>query len=217
MCSRLSFITTSEKIQKELNIQVEGLLRTSYNISPTQHCYIIKNSIPDQLDYVTWGIIPHWSLTGKNEGKLIHARAENIITSTSFRIPIRQRRCLVVVDSFYDMTESNDPKNCKARRFFSPNGELITIAGVWDTWLKDNYELKSFSIITNKEDLSLTTRLPLIIQDSEKRRKWLSDIPIDEIVDLLQSTEIIPLDFHYVSYNELVENTNSFQLHLRID
>ncbi len=216
MCTKLSFITSSEQVYIELNIQPDGLLRTNFNIAPTQHTYIIRNTNPEQLDFVTWGIIPYWSISGKNEGKLTHARAENISTSTSFRIPIRQKRCLILVDSFYDLLENQSKKSKEAYRFFSPKNELLTIAGIWDVWLKDNYELKSFSIITCKENDDWQNRMPVIIANEEDRKNWLSEIPISEVLEYLKPPSKDNLDFYKISTQAHHANNTTLEMHVKI-
>ncbi len=217
MCSRLSFVTTSEKIWKDIGIQSEGLLRTSYNIAPTHHTYIIKNTTPDRLDYVTWGIIPQTAQIIKNEGKLALARAETLLTSTSFRIPARQKRCIVVVDSFYDLQEHFGPSQSTAKRYFSKNGKLLTLAGVWDSCNIDGYNHLSFSIITQQSEYFPNTRLPLILNESEQRKQWLSNLQINEIEDMLLTDQSSMLDSYNVNAAELLAFNDSFQMHLRID
>jgi len=96
MCSRFSFVATQEEIESKFDITLQNPLRTSYNIGPTQHAYIITNDNQNRLQYVTWGLIPSWSETGRNTGRLINARKENIGGQTSFRIPIRKKRCFLL-------------------------------------------------------------------------------------------------------------------------
>jgi len=111
MCGRFSFSTSKEKIQQQFgDIEVGTNLRMNFNVAPTQHTYIVTNDSPNRLQYVTWGLIPHWSNDGKNTGKLINARAEGIATKPSFRLPIRKRRCWVLADSFYEWRKGADAK-----------------------------------------------------------------------------------------------------------
>lgn len=216
MCVGISFITVSEKIEKDLGIISDGVLRTSYNILPTQHSYVIRNHNHDQLDYITWGMVPYFSNNGQNDGKLAHARAENIFTSTSFRIPIRQRRCLVVVDSFYDwVIEADGSKS--AYRFFHPNNELLCLAGVWDFWLKDNYKIMSFSIITSKYDKFTNMRMPIPLIDKTTRSKWLSDISLTEIDTILHGASVEALSKHKISASSLEEKANGLEMHVKQD
>lgn len=53
----------------------------------------------EQIQYSRWGLIPYWLrrpedvVTVRNQ--TVNARAETIFENASFRVPIRQRRCLV--------------------------------------------------------------------------------------------------------------------------
>lgn len=216
MCVGLSFITVSEKLEKDLGIVSDGVLRTSYNILPTQHSYVIRNHNNNQLDYITWGMVPYFSNNGHNEGKLAHARAENIFASSSFRIPIRQRRCLVVVDSFYDWVLEPDGTK-SAYRFFHPDNELICLAGVWDFWLKDDYKIMSFSIITHKVDNLQGMRLPIPLLEKSTRDLWLSDISLTDIDTILKRTTGQNLSKHKISAAALADKTNGFEMHVKQD
>jgi putative SOS response-associated peptidase YedK len=215
MCTRLSFVTNAEKIINELGIIPDGLLRTSYNIGPTQHAYIITNQNPGQLDYVTWGLIPYWSNTGTNEGKLIHARAEGIETSSSFRIPIRSRRCLIITDSFYTLLDGKTPVQKEAYRFYMKDASLMIVAGVWDSWYKDEYEVKSFAIILIPETETWPWRMPVILNTNELRNKWLSDIPLEEALEMLEPPVRESIAYFRVSEELLSSNESSFELHIK--
>ena len=217
MCHKLSFVTSSEKIRLDLGVVPDGTLRTSYNIGPTQHAYIITNNNPKQLDYVTWGLIPYWSNTGTNEGKLIHARAEGIETSSSFRIPIRSRRCLIVTDSFYSLLPGKSNLEKEAYRFYMNDGSLMILAGLWDSWYKDEYEVKSFSIIMVPESDDWPWRMPVILGSEDKRNKWLADLPLDTILDMLEPPSKDDIIYHKVSQQLLQSKEDNFELHVKID
>ena len=129
MCGRYSFSVSAERIKQQFpELETGENLRLSYNIAPTQHAYVIANNDPKKLQYLTWGLIPHWSRDGKNSGKLINARREGISGKPSFRIPIRSRRCIVLADSFYEWRKIG--KNKVPYRIFLKNGALLEMAGV---------------------------------------------------------------------------------------
>lgn len=217
MCSRLSFISTSEKVFNAFDVHVDGLLRTSYNIAPTQHAYIIRNTAPHQLDYVSWGMIPPWHPTGENDGKLHLARAETIFTSTSFRIPIRKKRCIVIADSFYTVSNLPGSNQQTANRFFDKNGHLLALAGVWDSWYKDDYELRSFSIVTNQYIEFPEIRMPVILGRKEDQEKWLSNTELEDLEDLLYTDWPQHILHHTVDTLSLISGVDNVQLHQQLD
>lgn len=186
MCGRFSLALSPQEIQEELPFaEVNLSVRPSYNIAPTQHAYIITNQQPFRLEYVTWGLIPFWANSGRNSGNLINARAEGIESKPSFRLPIRQRRCLVLADGFYEWLKIGNKK--QPYRLIPRKGKLITFAGLWDVWNKDKYPVHSFAIITvpaNKEVASIHERMPLILPP-EKRLQWLDKLPLDEVLSML--------------------------------
>lgn len=215
MCGRFSFSTSKEKIQQQFgDIEADTNLRLNFNVAPTQHTYIVTNDSPNRLQYVTWGLIPHWSNDGKNTGKLINARSEGIATKPSFRLPIRKRRCWILADSFYEWRKTGDGKI--PYRILLKNGELMVMAGIWDVWYKDNYAVKSFSIITtepNKEVSSLHDRMPVILDTKEAQARWLEDIPVEDALELLHKPLDDTLNIYRVSEKVNSVTNNSLDLH----
>jgi len=177
------------KIQKELPlVACESNLRISYNIAPTQHGYVITNDSPTRLQYLTWGLIPYWSVDGKNNGKLINARQEGIESKPSFRIPIRQRRCLVIADSFYEWRREGKQKI--PYRILLQDERLMVMAGIWDEWQNGDYKLKSFSILTtpsNTEMSGIHNRMPILLRTSELQKFWLEAQNLNDVKELMQT------------------------------
>ncbi len=218
MCGRFSLATSKEKLQQQLPfVETTETLRVSYNIAPTQHAYVVTDDQPERLQYLTWGLVPHWSNDGKNTGRLINARREGIETKPSFRIPIRKRRCLIPADSFYEWRREGVRKI--PYRIFLENGELMLFAGIWDIWYSGDYGLKTFSIITTdaNEDVSfIHNRMPVILTDPESQKRWLETDDLDEIANLMQTPPGCPIKMYRVS--ELVNSVvnNSPELHFEI-
>jgi putative SOS response-associated peptidase YedK len=189
MCKRFSFKTAIEEMELQFGMRVPTDLRWSYNVAPTQHAYVILNDDPERLQYITWGLIPANSRDGRNEGKLINARKEGIGVSPSFRIPIRSRRCLILVDSFYCW--QNEGTHNTPFRITQSEDQLMTLAGVWDVWYKGDYAVKSFSIITKSTTGDLRTinpRMPVVIQKNF-REEWLSDISLSRVQTIMDNKD----------------------------
>ena len=218
MCGRFSLATSKEKLQQQLPfVEIAEPLRVSYNIAPTQHAYVVTNDQPSRLQYITWGLVPHWSNDGKNTGRLINARREGIETKPSFRIPIRKRRCLVPADSFYEWKREGAKKI--PYRILMKDGSLLLLAGVWDVWYNGDYGLKTFSIITtppNFEVAGIHSRMPVIFHTAEQQRTWLEASDLSEILGMLQTPPDGLLEMFRVS--ELVNSVgnNSPDLHYEV-
>ncbi|MDX1941385.1 MAG: SOS response-associated peptidase [Saprospiraceae bacterium] len=215
MCGRFSFSTSKEKLQQQFGeIETGSNLRINFNVAPTQHSYVVTNDSPNRLQYITWGLIPHWSNDGKNTGKLINARMEGIATKPSFRLPIRKRRCWVIADSFYEWRKDGNQKI--PYRIMLKNGELLVMAGIWDVWYKGDYAIKSFSIITappNKEMSPFHDRMPIIFTDKTQQQRWLEDIDVDEVLTLMNTPKDDILNIYRVSEKVNSVINNSSELH----
>lgn len=218
MCGRFSFNVSKEKIQQELGpIEVGTNLRMNFNIAPTQHAYVITNDKPDRLQYLTWGLIPYWSKDGKNAGKLINARSEGISAKPSFRLPIRRKRCLVLADSFYEWRRELDRK--VPYRILPKEGELLIMAGIWDLWYKDDYAVKSFSIITtppNKEMATIHNRMPIILHTADMQQHWLQETDLNKINGMMGPQEDDILKMYRVSEKVNSVKNNAPDLHREV-
>ena len=218
MCKRFSFKASEEKIEKQLGIPFTKNLRWSYNIAPTHHAYVLLDKYPKDLQYITWGLIPANSRDGKNEGKLINARKEGIGISSSFRIPIRSQRCLVLADSFYCWEKEGVGEI--PYRVMIEDESIMLMAGVWDIWYNGDYGVKSFSIITKQTtgDLKeIIPRMPVIIQTKEDRERWLDDIPLSEVQSIIDAKDAF--DYHYYKVSKELNSLqrNDASLHEQIE
>jgi len=176
-------------MEQQFGISVPNDLRWSFNIAATQHAYTILSDAPDRLQYITWGLISAGSRDGKNEGKLINARKEGIAVSSSFRMPIRSRRCLVVADSFYSW-QRKGLQEIPFRTSYQNKG-IMTLAGIWDIWYKGDYAVKSFSIITKPATGKLkdiASRMPVVIH-KDLREEWLSEISLSRVQSILDTKD----------------------------
>ena len=218
MCTRFSFLASKKEIEDKFDLEIKYNLRNSYNIAPTHHANIITNDTPDRLQYLTWGLIPYTSNDGKNDGKLINARKEGISSSPSFRIPIRERRCLVLADSFY--LWSREGNEMIPNRIFLKNEEIMTMAGVWDLWFEKDYAIKSFSIITtkaNKEISRISERMPLVLTDKKMQKEWLKDIALDRVLELTDKKEDDIFEYYKISRKIDSIRYNAADIHEKID
>jgi putative SOS response-associated peptidase YedK len=215
MCGRFSLAVSSEKIKLQFpGVETGENLRVSYNIAPTQHAYVITNDKPEKLQYLIWGLIPSWSNEGKNSGKLINARREGIEVKPSFRLPIRMNRCLVLADSFYEWRQAGGRKI--PYRILLKNGEIMVMAGIWDTWYDGDYAVKSFSIITtqsNAELFALHDRMPVILETKDKQRDWLKDSALEDVLSLMQTLPDGSLSLYRVSERLNSPVNNAADLH----
>jgi len=117
-----------------------------------------------ELVQLRWGLIPSWAKHPSISSRLIYARAETVATKRSFQDAFRQRRCLVVVDSFR-----------LGRRTIQMNdGRPFGMGGLWERWQGDQ-EIESCAVITtttNELVEPFNERMPVIIAE-EDYAHWL--------------------------------------------
>lgn len=216
MCGRFSFVASKEKVRNQFGVEHEGAMLSSYNLAPSSKAYLITNEQPHQLDHFIWGLIPYWTEYSKTHSKLFNARCEGIISRASFRMPIRKRRCIVLADSFYEWKKEADGP--QPYRICLKDNSLLAIAGIWDSWKKIDSEeiINTFSIITcpsNNEMEKLHSRMPVILNDEERQKEWLSDINLGDVQSLMQTAPDNLLNIYPVSQKLNNPKFNSSELH----
>ena len=220
MCGRFSFVTSKEAVVKQFEVEHEGALLSSYNLAPSQKAYVITNTNSHKLNYFTWGLIPYWTENNNPHSKLFNARCEGIAGRASFRMPIRKRRCIVLADSFYEWKK--DASGPQPYRILLKSEKLLPMAGIWDAWEKPVTKeiMYTFSVLTclpNKEMEFIHNRMPLLLLDKENQEKWLSDIDLEEIHNLMKTPEDDILNFYPVSQKLNKPTINSSELHESIE
>ena len=102
---------------------------------------------------------------------MINARAETLAQKSSFRKSLKARRCLVLVDGFYEWCKVKGSRTKVPMRFVLKSREPFAFAGLWDTWEKpDGGELQSFTIITTEANELLGPvhdRMPVILRQED--------------------------------------------------
>ncbi len=206
MCGRYSFAPKPKQLETALpGIQLPLPLEISYNIAPTHKAYVVESRQPLQLQKMEWGLVPHWSADGKNQGRLINARAEGIAEKPSFRDPIQSRRCLVPADSFYEWRKEPGGKKAPYRIFWGDGG-LLFMAGIWDEWRQGDALKQTFSIVTtspNREMAALHNRMPLILPDAAACEQWLFEKSLPKVLQMMQ-----PLQDGYLKMYRVSEMLN---------
>lgn len=143
---------------------------------------VISSNTPGNISLFQWGLIPFWVKNTDQANSIrqrtLNARSETIFEKPAFRQVIRSKRCLVIVDGFYEWRHMERKKypyyiTLKSRTIF-------TLAGIWDTWSNpdSNEKLDTFSVVTTEANELMakvhnsSKRMPLILP-REKEKTWL--------------------------------------------
>ncbi|MBS2019098.1 MAG: SOS response-associated peptidase [Deltaproteobacteria bacterium] len=180
MCGRATLVATTDDIA-----DVFGVAPTlpagppRFNLAPGQDLVALHAKEGGGMELVTyrWGLVPWWSKDKKIANRTINARYETVTTSPAFRDAWKARRCLVVIDGFYEWEKSGAPKAKRPHHIRYDDRRPFTLAGIWDRWTnKESGEvLESCSIVTTEAHggiVALHDRMPLVLDGSDRDR-WL--------------------------------------------
>lgn len=175
VCGRASLTYPAEGLREELGLAVLPALAPRWNIAPTQPIAVVRAGHGNVLEELRWGLVPFFS-GGPREvgGRWINARAETIARLPVFRDAFARRRCLVVVDGFYEWRR--DGKQRTPFHLRREDKRPMTFAGVWDRWTspEDGAVIESCSIVTCASMGSVATlhdRMPVVIAAAD-REAW---------------------------------------------
>ena len=143
---------------------------------------VITNEDLSEIRMITWGLVPFWIKdAGSAEEirfKTFNARAESLREKPSFRHSIREKRCLVLADGFFEWREFSGKKYPYYIRL--TDRSAFGFAGIWDHWVNGTENLETFSIITTTANPLLEKihntkkRMPVILKKKDEKR-WLSN------------------------------------------
>ncbi len=210
MCGRYTIIAKAEEIEKRFNVEVPESYAPRYNAAPTQILPVITNESPGGLSFFNWGLIPQWAKNKSISSKLINARSETLAEKASFKNALKQRRCLVISDSFYEWKRSSKKSKIPYRILLNTK-ELFAFAGLWEAYEDENQHMvHTFTIITTSANSLISKihdRMPVIL-DPESEQAWLSsEVSTEHHLSLLKPCPEQNMNHYTIS--PMVNNVNN--------
>lgn len=213
MCFNISITKMTDYLETRFNAKFidPETFEPVYHSSAfkTPHLPIISNEAPDKIQFFQWGLIPFWVKNQDQARKIsfntFNAKSETIFEKPSFRSSIKDKRCLVLVDGFFEWKHLKGDKFPHYIKLAS--SEAFALAGIWDTWEnKQTGEQKNtFSIITTSANKLLEKihntkkRMPVILK-REDESKWLEpDLSPEQIKAMLVPYDDKELEAYSVS------------------
>lgn len=148
-----------------------------------------------------------WGKSASDTVLLFNARREGIFSQNSFRFAMRDRRCIVPMDSFYHVT--NHPiEGVSAYRVRPLNGKPSFAAALYSE------DGSFYTLITRKVKSrigDLVDRTPVLLESNEDIETWLSSKNMAAL-DAILTQDKTAWDFYVIS-SEIVHNVNSPILH----
>jgi putative SOS response-associated peptidase YedK len=215
-------------VQRELFTPVFSASAFTFPLMP-----VITNENPTEIVLYQWGLIPFWTKDDNAAQQIrqqtMNARAETIFTKSCFRYPILSRRCLVLVDGFFEWRHLNGksyPYYIRLR-----DHQPFALAGIWDKWQnpQSGNEVRTFSIITTQanpllEQIHNTKKRMPVILARKVEKTWIENkldknliastlqpynaaemeaYPVDKLVNRLGFNTTIPSVQNPKEYSEL--------------
>ncbi len=169
MCGRTALTASPEDVREAFGLDRTPSLAPRYNVPPSQPLSVVRvlrGSPGRTLESLRWGLVPPWADDPKVAHKLALARVETVTKTPAFREAIRNRRCLIAVDGFYEwLREGKMSRPFLVRR---PDGKPFALAGIWERWVsRDGEVIESCAIITQPARPPVEAvhdRMPLVLE-----------------------------------------------------
>jgi putative SOS response-associated peptidase YedK len=181
----------------------------------------ITNDNPDEIVLLQWGLIPFWVKDYPAASKIrqftINARSETIFTKPAFRNSIVSKRCLALVNGFFEWRHFYN----KNYPYFIglTNHEPFALAGIWDKWQNHDTgnEVSTFSVITTQanslvEQIHNTRKRMPVILSKENEKRWIANnLGKEEIESMLKPYDSSEMEAYPVdsSISRLGFNTSN--------
>lgn len=175
MCGRYTLTIEMDELAERFGCPtVVPVLSPRYNIAPTQTVPVVvaANSY-NRMTMMKWGLIPFWAKDPSMSSKMINARLESVAEKPAFKYALKQRRCLVPADGYYEWQKTANGKI--PMRIVLRERQLFSFAGLWEKWNSPDGEVFSFTILTTTPAPSVAAihhRMPLILS-REQEDYWL--------------------------------------------
>jgi len=155
----------------------------SWNVAPGSEVLVVAGTAGGgrRLGTMRWGLVPSWSCGPSGGPRPINARVESLLEKPIFAEALARRRCLVVIDGFYEWRRP--PGGPKQPYFLDPadgGGEPFALAGLWD---RNDGEV-SCAVVTGPADDALAWlhhRMPVRLA-RDHWDDWLDPAVIDAAV-----------------------------------
>lgn len=220
MCYNVSVKSDKKFLEQRFQAKYEA----SENMEPLYHVSgfihpklpIIRSDNKELIQLSTWGLIPSWMKDEKQAGEMmtmtLNAKSETVFALPSFKNSIRQKRCLVLVDGFYEWRTIGKQKY--PYYIHTKDNEPFAFGGIYNDWVnKETGEIiNSFSIITTPANplmakiYNVKLRMPLILP-KEMEKDWINpDLKPEEIRELMKPFDGNQMEAYTIS--KLITNKN---------
>jgi putative SOS response-associated peptidase YedK len=192
MCFHTSNTKTANQLEDQFDARFEDITiyEPNYHLNGFDYgyMYIITQEDDERIEPSKWGLLPldfNDADGFRKRFNTLNARSETALNSTMFYEPIRERRCLILADGFFESKHASGktyPHYIKYK-----DHEAFAFAGIYNM---HDIGVYSCSILTTEANPFMANihntkkRMPLIL-DNLHENKWLSNSLTDEEIKQL--------------------------------
>ena len=177
MCGRVVITSSPEEFSEYVDARdvVEALEGPDHNVAPSRLLPVAwvdhQTNFNRALGVAQWGLVPSWAATPAVGARLFNARAETVAVKPSFRSAFRRRRCLVLIDGFYEWGPgiTNFPK--QPWFVHRADGSPLALAGLWESRSDgDGRMLRTCTVVTvpaNADLAPVHPRMPAVVSEDD--------------------------------------------------
>lgn len=172
MCGRFALGVPKKRLEEVFGMDAPDDYTPRYNVSPGQDILVVRE---ESMAYRKWGLVPHWAKEASVGFRMINARSETVFNNPAFREPVRQSRCLIPLEAFYEWNET--PSGKQPHAISIDNSDIFTMAGIAASWQdrETGEVLDSVAVLTcasNSLMNHIHGRMPVIL-DPQAWETWL--------------------------------------------
>ena len=181
MCGRYAITLPPQAMRGLFTYVEQPNFPPRYNVAPTQPVPIVRTFGPGPIGadparaqrhfaLVRWGFLPSFVKDVKAFPLIINARAETIAEKPSFRAAIRRRRCLFIMDGYYEWRRDG---HAKSQPFLIRRVDraAMGVAGLWETLMTpDGSEIDSACLVTTAANgvlAGIHERMPVVLEPDD--------------------------------------------------
>jgi len=104
MCGRATLTASPEELREVFDLEILPTLVPRYNIAPSQALAVLRDGKHRRVEMVRWGFV------GSDGKPHVNARGESVAAWSVFKDAFAHRRCVVLVDGFYEWRREAEKK-----------------------------------------------------------------------------------------------------------
>jgi putative SOS response-associated peptidase YedK len=174
MCGRYRLTAKERYLRDHFGLEEEPEWTPRWNIAPTQQVAVVRREPKKDrrtFSQMRWGLIPSWAKDASIAAHTINAMSETVSEKPAFKEPLRQRRCLIPADGFYEW-QRHVPGRKQPFNIGLEDGSVFAFAGLWDCWLNPatGAAVETCTIITTTPNALVSDvhdRMPVILRQED--------------------------------------------------